>query len=184
MKKYPLLLITILIIVCSICGCRTNAPEDAEQKGDQYFYDEITGKVYTDYSQNFDIKIEQWKYYRDTATSQDRILLSITVKNKTHQELDDFVAAINLNQNAADLVASGILVYDQFAPCDLVPKKTANGASYAIDFLVETDDWLQGVNANKDKLLSDIRYVTLKLSWRTGEETIDLVCDELVKSES
>ena len=70
------------------------------------------------------------------------------------------------------------------AHCDLVPKKTANGASYAIDFLVETDDWLQGVNANKDKLLSDIRYVTLKLSWRTGEETIDLVCDELVKSES
>ena len=184
MKKYPLLLITILVIVCSICSCHTNAPEDAEQKGDQYFYDETTGKVYTDYSQNFDVKIEQWKYYRDSATSQDRILLSITVKNKTHQELDVFVAAINLNQDAANLVASGVLVYDQFEPCDLVPNKTANGASYAIDFLVETDDWLQSVNANKDKLLSDIRYVTLKLSWRTGEETIDLVCDELVKSES
>ena len=183
MKKtgYHLLLL-ILFFACLVGGCGEGSYGEVEAKGDQYFYDETKGKVYTDYSQNFDIKIEQWKYYYDTESSRDRILLSIAIKNKTHQELDDFVAVINLNPDAADLVASGILVYDQFEPYDLIPRTTANGASCAIDFLVETDDWLQEVKADKNELLDEIRSITLELSWKGGNETIELMLDELIVS--
>lgn len=181
-KMSVYLLVIMLIIACFLCGCNKSKSSEAETKGDQYFYDETTGKVYTDYSQNFDIKIEQWKYYYDTESSRDRILLSIAIKNKTHQELDDFVAVINLNPDAADLVASGILVYDQFEPYDLIPRTTANGASCAIDFLVETDDWLQEVKADKNELLDEIRSITLELSWKGGNETIELMLDELIVS--
>lgn len=179
-RKNSVLLLTLLIVICSLCSCNSNAPKNAELKGDQYFYDETTGKVYTDFSENFDIKVEQWKYYHDTEASQDRILLSLTIKNKTEQELDDFNAVIRLNPDAADLVASGILVYDQFEPCDLVPQKSANGASYAVDFLVETDDWLNAVNADKNELLDQIRTITLDLSWKGGEESITLLLDKLL----
>jgi len=135
-------LIIILIVACSLSGCNKAISSEAETKGDQFFYDETTGKVYTDLSQSFDIKVEQWKYYYDTTSSRDRILLSLTIKSKTKQTLNDFDTVIQLNPSAADLVASGVLVYDQFEPCDLIPEKTANGASYAIDFLVESDSWL------------------------------------------
>jgi len=173
-------LVLAVIFATMLCGCNYAAVGGAEQKADLYFYDETTGTVYSDYSQTFDIKIEQWKYYYDTAASQDRILLSLTIKNKTEQELDGFNAVINLNQDAADLVASGILVYDQFESCDLVPMKTANGASYAIDFLVETEDWLKTVNADKNELLDKVRTITLELSWRGGEEAITLLLDRLL----
>lgn len=173
------LLIAIFVVNCALGGCNRTASNDAESKGDQYFYDESTGKVFTDDSQNFDIKIEEWDYYYDTNSSRDRILLSLTIKNKTDRELDDFVAVINLNPAAADLVASGILVYDQFEPCDLIPKKTANGASYATDFLVESDAWLNEIHADKPALLNQIRSITLALSWSGGKETIALQLDPL-----
>ncbi|MEA4948426.1 MAG: hypothetical protein VB029_09850 [Anaerolineaceae bacterium] len=150
-------------------------------KGDQYFYDETVGEVYTDDSQNFDIKIEKWEYYYDKASSRDRILLSLTVKNKSRQELDDFVAKISLNPDAADLVASGILIYDQFEPCDLIPKKTVNGASYAIEFLVESDSWLTEIHADKTSLLDQIRSITLEFTWSGGKETIELQLDPLTE---
>ena len=178
-KACMFLLIVVPIIACFASGCSKATASEAEMKGDQFFYDETTGKVYLDYSENFDIKIEQWKYYHDAEASQDRILLSLSMKNKTGQELDDFDAKINLNEDAAALVASGILTYDQFEPCSLIPNKTANGASYAIDFLVESDVWLQESNADKKSLLDKIRYVTLELTWKGGAETIELVCDAL-----
>lgn len=177
-----LFLFTAIIAVnCALGGCSNAVSNEAEMKGDQYFYDESVGEVHTDDSQNFDIKVEKWEYYYDKASSRDRILLSLTVKNKSRQELDDFVAKINLNPDAADLVASGILIYDQFEPCDLIPKKTANGASYSIDFLVETDEWLSEIQANKTSLLEEIRSITLELSWNGGKETIELQLDPLME---
>lgn len=175
-------LIALFAVNCTLGGCNKTVSNEAEMKGDQYFYDESVGKVYTGDSQNFDIKVEKWECYYDKASSRDRILLSLTVKNKSRQELDDFVAKISLNPSAADIVASGILVYDRFEPCDLVPKKSANGASYAIDFLVETDDWLNEINADKTSLLDEIRSITLELCWRGGKETIDLQLDLLTES--
>jgi hypothetical protein len=175
-------LVLAVIFAAMLCGCSNAAVRGAEQKADLYFYDETTGTVYSDYSQSFDIKIEQWKYYYDTAASQDRILLSLTIKNKTEKKLDGFNAVISLNQDAADLVASGILVYDQFEPCDLIPEKSANGASYAIDFLVEHDAWLTETHTDKSALLDDIRLVTLDLSWDCGKETIELQLDPLAIS--
>ncbi len=173
------LLITMLVVTFSIVGCVAASSGDVEAESDQYFYDESTGKIHTDLSDNFDLKVEQWKYYYDAEAEQDRILLSIVIKNKTDRKIEDFNAVVCLNQNAADLVASGTLVYDQFEPCDLVPQKTANGASYAIDFLVEHDAWLQEIHADKRNLLDEIRSVTLDLSWRGGNETIALICDQL-----
>ena len=173
------LLIMMLVVTVFLVGCVAVSSGDVEAESDQYFYDESTGEIYTDLSENFDLKIEQWKYYYDAEAEQDRVLLSIVIKNKTGRKIEDFNAVIRLNQNAADLVASGTLVYDQFEPCDLIPQKTANGASYAIDFLVERDAWLQEIHADKRKLLDEIRSVTLDLSWRGGNETIELTCDQL-----
>ena len=176
------LLVTILIVAFPLNGCSKTNFSEAEMKGDSYYYGEATGNVYSDYSQNFNIKIEQWKCYYDAASAQDRILLSLTIKNKTGRELDNFNTVIGLNDSAADLVASGILVYDQFEPCDLIPEKSANGASYAIDFLVESDAWLTEIHADKFALLDKIRFVTLDLSWDGSEETIELQLDPLTAS--
>lgn len=175
------LLIALFIVSCTLVGCNRTVSNEVELKGDQYFYDESAGKVFTSESKNFDIKIKKWDYYYDASSSRNRILLSLTIKNKTDQQLDDFVAVINLNPAAADLVASGILVYDQFEPCDLIPQKTANGASYAIDFLVETDEWLNEIHVNKTSLLDEIRSITLELNWSSGKETIELQLDPLAE---
>lgn len=177
------LFMLMLLVAFSLAGCGAVSSGDAEAKSDQYFYDESTGKTYTDLSENFDLKVEQWTYYDDADAKQDRILLSIVIKNKTGRKIEDFNAIVRLNQSAADLVASGTLVYDQFESCDLIPQKTANGASYTIDFLVEHDAWLQEIHADKKKLLDEIRSVTLDLSWRGGKETIELVCDQLDKAD-
>jgi hypothetical protein len=180
-KAYLYLFIAIFVVNCALGGCNKAISNEAELKGDHYFYDESAGKVFTSESKNFDIKIEKWNYYYDASSSRNRILLSLTIKNKTDQELDDFDAVINLNPAAADLVASGILVYDQFEPCDLIPQKTANGASYAIDFLVESDSWLTEVHADKASLLDQIRSITLELTWSSGKETIELQLDPLAE---
>jgi len=185
MKKAPFYLyIILLVFCCTLAGCNRAIPSTAESKGNEYFYNESTGKVYTDYSSNFDIKIEQWKLYYDEESGRDRILLSLSVKNKTGRALKDFVAVVRLNPDAADLVASGIFVYDQFEPCNLIPKKTANGASYAVDFLVESEAWLTEIQADKTALLDQIRFVTLDLSWIGGEETIGLQLDTLTEEPS
>ena len=173
------LVLMILIIACLLSGCGGVSSSKAEEKADRYFYDESTGKIDTSLSQNFDIKVEQWKYYYDADSSQDRILLSILIKNKTGRTIKDFNTVISLNPNADKLVASGTLDYDVFEPCDLVPRKTANGVSYTVDFLVERDEWLQELHTDKSKLLDEIRSITLYLSWRGGDETVVLVCDPL-----
>lgn len=179
-KKIVLsLILLILVVACLLSGCGGASSSKTEEKADQYFYDESTGKVDTDISQNFDIKVEQWKYYYDADSSQDRILLSILIKNKTGRTIKDFNTVISLNPNADKLVASGTLDYDVFEPYDLVPRKTANGVSYTVDFLVERDEWLQEIHADKRQLLDEIRFITLYLSWRGGDETVVLVCDPL-----
>lgn len=77
-----------------------------------------------------------------------------------------------MNKEAADLIASGILVYDKNEPYDLIPEETANGVSYSL--LVESDEWLKEINADKDILLDKIRYLILELKWTGGEETVEI----------
>ena len=145
-------LLLLLITFCIVISCNQAELEkiNAESKGDEFFYDETKGKVFLDLSENFDFKIGKWNYYYDDESLQDRILLSIAIKNKTGQEMDDFVGIILLNKDAADLIASGILIYDIYEPYDLIPEETANGVIYAFDILVERDEWLEEINADKN----------------------------------
>lgn len=177
--KLAMFSIILLIAISYMAGCSRITYENAENKGDAYFYDKSTGKIYTELSDNFDFKIEKWKYYYDKESDQDRILFSIAIKNKTGKKIDDFIGTISLNKDAANLIASGILTYDKYEPYNLIPNTTANGVSYAFDLLIERDEWLEEISADKDVLLDKIRYMTLELSWDGGKETVELVLDKL-----
>jgi len=177
-KSKTLVLILTLLLICTVAGCAEDE-NSAEEKGDEFFYDESQGVVQNDLSDNFDVKVEEWKYYFDKEADQDRILLSISIKNKTGKRINNFAGAFVLNEKAVDLIANGILKYDKYEPYDLVPGETANGVSYSFDLLVEKDDWLEKKGADKQKLLSEIRFIAVELKWDGGEETIDLVCGEL-----
>lgn len=165
----------------SLTGCEASI--EAEKDGDKYFYDSASGEIHKDLSDRFDFKIENWKYYFDKESDQDRILFSVAIKNKTEERLDNFVAKIILNEEALDFIASGITEYNIFEPCDLIPQTTANGASYSFDLLVEKDEWLSEIGADKNELLDKVRNITLNLSWDGGEETVLIICDELKKDE-
>jgi hypothetical protein len=155
-----------------------------EEKADVFFYDDTTGKVLTDLSDKFDFKIEEWKYFYDEEADQDRILLTIGIKNKTKTRLDRFEGNICIDEGAADLIASGMTNYDVFESVNLIPKTTANGVSYSVDMLVEKDEWLSEIDADKDELLEKVRNITLKMSWNGGEETVLIVCDKLEKQDA
>jgi predicted RNA-binding protein (virulence factor B family) len=185
MKKSTLIFIVIclmMFILCDVTSCDNNGTyKSNEEKGDAYFYDTAKGAVYTDLSEKFDFKIEKWGYYFDKEANRNRILLSIAIKNKTEVRIDNFLAIISFDDNASNILASGITRYDKNEPYDLIPVTTANGASYALDLLVEKDEWLNKENADKNDLLQKIRNITLELYWDGGEETIQIVCDNIKK---
>ncbi len=67
-----------------------------------------------------------------------------------------------------------------------VPLKYFNeiyGASYSFDLLVEKDEWLSEIGADKNELLDKVRNITLEMKWDGGEETVLIVCDELQKDQ-
>jgi len=185
-------IIFLLFILCAAVGCQlevdmgTEMQGDihTEEKADVFFYDDTTGNVLTDLSDKFDFKIEEWKYYYDEEADQDRILLTIGIKNKTKTRLDRFEGNICIDEGAADLIASGMTNYDVFESVNLIPKTTANGVSYSVDMLVEKDEWLSEIDADKDELLEKVRNITLKMSWNGGEETVLIVCDKLEKQDA
>lgn len=190
MRRFFTIIFTI-VILCGVVGCQLKDDMDAqvqgdtdtEAKDDAYFYDESTGRVLSDLSDRFDFKIEKWKYYYDEEADQDRILFSVAIKNKTDTRLDNFVGCISFDEGAADLMASGITTYDIYEPIDLIPKTTANGISYSFDLLVEKDEWLSEIGADKNELLEKVRNITLEMTWAGGEETVLFVCDELKMNE-
>ncbi len=194
MRRFFTIIFTI-VILCSAVGCQLKdhidaqidaqmqGDTDTEAKGDVNFYNASSGKILTDLSDRFDFKIEKWKYYFDGESDQDRILFSVTIKNKTEERLDNFVAKIVLNEEASDLIASGITTYYTYEPFDLIPQTTTNGISYSFDLLVEKDEWLSEIGADKNELLDKIRNITLEMKWDGGEETVLIVCDELQMNE-
>jgi len=74
--------------------------------------------------------------------------------------VDNFVTNIILNEEASDFNGNGITEYNE--PCDLIPQTTGNGGSYSVDMLVEKDEWLSEIGADKNELLDKVRYITLE----------------------
>lgn len=183
--KIIVLAIIPLLIIGWMLACELKNSEseikdnDAEIKGDEYFYNNSTGEVHKELSSTFDIKIEKWKHYYDEESAQNRILLSIAFKNKTGKNIDDFIGVLKINEDAAPLIASGIITYDRNEPYSLIPNETANGISYSYRLLIEKDEWLEEIKADKDELFEKSRYVTFELSWDGGNEIVSLVLDKL-----
>ncbi len=181
MNYKKLSFIVILICLFFLVGCSKIA--NAENEGDKYFYNTASGKIYTDLSDNFDLKVEKWEIHYDEESKQDRILFSIAIKNKTTDVMRNFFAVILFYEEASSIIASGIMRYDIFEPCDLIPQTTANGASYAFDALVEADEWLEESKVDKEAMFELLRNITLDLKWDGGAETIQLTCDKLYQAE-
>lgn len=189
-KKYFKLSLMILFLIATT-GCFINQSNsdpstepNVENNANKYFYDSTTGTVYTNLSDRFDFKIESWDYYYDEESNQNRVLLSIGIKNKTGVRLNNFVGTILFNESLYDLIASGITTYDRNEPVDLIPETSANGVFYSLELLIEKDEVLDSMNVDKDESLDRLRYITFDLRWDGGEETVEIVCDELNYSES
>jgi hypothetical protein len=175
---YKVIIALVCVIsVCALPGCGVDAAKASAEGELAYFYDESTGKVYIDLNDDFDFKVETWKYYYDEEARQDSILFSVLIKNKTDEVKKDFVCVISYDGRAKKLIASGITTYDIYEPHDL-PKKES-GAGYISEMLVSADEFLNEAGADKEELLEYIRNVTLEMKWNGGQENVLLVCDKL-----
>ena len=180
MKRFIAILCVASAFLLTAAGCEarpaTPTESGAEVKSDAYFYDETTGKVLTDLSDKFDFKIEQWTLKPDKETGQERLLFGVTIKNKTKTSLDNFSGDIQFDNKLLYLFVTGLTNYDQFEPVDLIPEVTANGVSYSVDISVNTAEQVKENGADKDELLEAAKFVTLKLRWDGGDETVTLDC--------
>ncbi len=176
-----LAILAILMITAIGCEAKLSTPTEigAEAKADAYFYDEASGKVLTDLSDRFDFKIEQWALHPDQDTGEERLLFSVSIKNKTKTSLKNFKCDILFDEDMLYLFTTGLTNYDQHQPVDFIPDVTANGASYSVDLSVNTDEQVAEFGADKNDLLDKVKNVTLKLSWDGGEETVTMDCGEL-----
>ncbi len=180
MKRFIAILCAGAAFLLVVAGCEariaTPTESGAEAKGDTFFYDESTGRVVTDLSDRFDFKIEQWKLSFNEEAGQERLLFGVTIKNKTQTRLKNFNGDIRFDDKLLYLFVTGLTNYDQYEPVDLIPGVTANGVSYSADISVNTADQVKENGYDKDQLLETARFVTLKLSWDGGEETVTLDC--------
>ena len=179
-----LLPIIFCILLISLLGCtptNLDLPTDpqAEAKADATYYDASTGMIYDTLSKNVDIKLNKWELKRNER-NQEVIILDILIKNKTGKSLKDFNCIIAFDDAAKGLFATGITVYDKFEPVDLIPKTTANGSGYAVEFTVESDQRLQEMALEKDALMDHVRHITLDLTWEGGGETIDMALEKVL----
>jgi hypothetical protein len=181
-----IMVLTALLLAAVGCEAKLSVPTQsgAEEKGDAYFYDESSGTVLTDLSDNFDFKIQQWELHPDEETGLERLLFNVSIKNKTNTSLKNFNCDIQFDESMLYLFTPGLTNYDQNQPIDLIPDVTGNGASYAVDLSVNADKEIEKIGADKNDLLEKARYVTLKLSWDGEEETVLIICDELLAKES
>lgn len=87
------ILLALIALTCALAACSAAPPvaSPATSEDNAYFYDESTGRVYTDISDNFDFKVERWKYFYDEEAKQDRILFSVLIKCKTDEAKKNFV---------------------------------------------------------------------------------------------
>ena len=183
MKRFLTMFCLAAVFILGASGCEArlaaSTASGAEAIGDAYFYDEASGKVLTDLSDRFDFKIEQWELLAKPNTGEERLLFSVGIKNKTKTSLKNFYCDIFFNEDAVNLFTTGLTVYEMNEPIDLIPDVTANGSSYAFDLSVNTDEQAAEFGAEKSDLLEKVRYITLKLRWSGGEETVQLDCGKI-----
>jgi hypothetical protein len=183
MKKvsaiFVLLVCIILFGTMAACAADTPAPSSMAAPEEDYdFYDESTGKVYTDKSENFDFKMEHWKYFHSSDMDVDEIFFDILIKNKTGKDIKNFVCNISFDGRAQAIIpddAKGYIAIG-FLPNDLA--SNINGQGYAFEVPVVDRDTLKNM-PDSEQLLDYIRNVTLSLSWDGGQETVQLVLDKL-----
>lgn len=187
MKRCMTILCVLAVLVVAVSGCEpklaTPTKSGAEALGDTAFYDESTGSVLTDLSSRFDFKIEQWELSTD-ASGQERLLFGVTIKNKTKTRLNNFDCDILFDEQLLYLFTTGLTTYDQNQPVDLIPEVTANGAGYSFDLSVNTEEQAAELGADKSELLKKAGFITLKMNWDGGEETVTLDCGKLNKAQS
>ena len=175
-------MIVLILIICCITGCtienENNKDLSIEKKADIGYYDTSTGCIYSELSDIFDIKVLTWKIYFDEKDIE-RISLNLLIKNKSNTKIENLDCIISFNDEARNLFASGITVYDKFEPAHLVPEITANGSGYSIRSTVESVDRLKEMNVEKSDLLQKVREVKIELTWNDGGEIIDICLDKL-----